>query len=213
MKTQLAKILRKKSQKLNLFSTGDREKLEDKHIPDSLAVMDFIEFEPGSSVVDIGTGGGLPGLALAIENPEISFTLIDARQKKINADLEVAEELGLKNVHGVAGRFEELAHQSELREKFDFATARAVASLPTLLEYAAGFLKDGGIFIAWKSVEYKEELEDSRSAQDLLGLEFEESYLYKLPGGEERRILKFIKTGKLDKKYPRRDGVPKAKPL
>lgn len=207
--TQLAQILRKKSLLLNLFSTGDREKLEEKHIPDALAILDFARLK--GRVMDLGTGGGLPGLALAIKNPEVDFVLVDAREKKVKAVAEVAEELGLKNVECVAGRFEELAH-GEMREGFDFVLARAVAELRVLLEYAAGFLDVGGKLYAWKSTDYKVELAAAEKAAELLEMEFVKAHMYELEGFG-RVILEFVKIGILDEKYPRRDGVPKAKPL
>ncbi|MFA6023600.1 MAG: 16S rRNA (guanine(527)-N(7))-methyltransferase RsmG [Candidatus Gracilibacteria bacterium] len=211
--TTLVEVLQKKSAELNLFSAGDRLKLADKHIPDALAILDFCEIQAGDCVADIGTGGGLPGLALAQALPTASFTLMDATAKKITAVEAMAKELDLKNVTGLAGRFEALAHEKTLREHFDFATARAVAELPVLLEYASGFLQVGGSFYAWKSSEYEEELEQSRKAQEVLGLHFVRAHNYVLPGGEARAILEFKKTDRLEAKYPRKDGAPKAKPL
>ena len=209
MKT-LIEVLEKKSAELNLFSAGDRLKLADKHIPDALAVLDF--WEPGARVADIGTGGGLPGLALACERPDLEFTLVDSTAKKVEAVMDMAEELNLRNVQGLVGRFEELAHEKEWREQFDTVTARAVAELPVLLEYVAGFLKVGGKFYAWKA-DYEAELESSRAAQEILSLEFVRAHKYTLPTGEDRAILEFEKVAELPREYPRMNGVPKAKPL
>jgi len=210
---QLAKALKKKSGVVNLFSTGDRDKLENKHIPDSLAVLEFWEVQDGMKVLDLGTGGGLPGLALASSLEKVNFTLMDATQKKIRAVQEVADELKLSNVITLAGRCEELAHEDEYREKFDIVCARAVATLPTLLEYVSGFMELGATFYAWKSAEYMDELENSRQAQEILELEFVEAFEYSLPGGEYRSILKFRKIGSLEERFPRRTGVAKARPL
>jgi 16S rRNA (guanine527-N7)-methyltransferase len=210
---RLVQLLQEKSAQLNLFSAGDRLKLAEKHIPDALAVFDFWEIRPGQKILDIGTGGGLPGLALAAKMPNIPFRLVDAREKKVKAVQEVADALGLENVKTAAERFEVLAHKAGYRKQFDVVTARAVAPLPVLLEYASGFLRVGGRLYAWKGPEYKSELETSQKAQKILGLFFEEAHAYELPGGEERFILSFVQKGDLPPEYPRSDGVPKSKPL
>lgn len=212
-RASLQTILLKTSQALNLFSAGDRLKIGDKHLPDAVAVLPFWKIEPGFKVLDIGTGGGLPGLALAVSEPELSFTLMDAREKKILAVQGMADELGLSNVRTVSGRIEELAHKAKFREQFDIVTARALASLPTLLEYASGFVKPGGSFYSWKGPDYLQELEASENAQRHLGLRFESAHRYTLPTGEERFILCFEKIKALEKQYPRRVGVPSVKPL
>lgn len=210
---RLAELLKEKSEALNLFSKGDREKLSSKHIPDSLAVLNFWELPENARVMDIGTGGGLPGLALALSCSEALFTLVDAREKKVDAVRDIAEALNLSNVRCLAGRFEELAHDPDEREQFDTVTARAVAPLPVLLEYASGFLKAGGTLYAWKGPGYEEELSESEKAQGLMQLRFESKYDYTLPEGEERSILCFKKLTELSEDYPRPDGVPKKKPL
>lgn len=210
---KLIEVLQKKSAELNLFSAGDRLKLGEKHIPDALAVLDFWAVKSGDRVADIGTGGGLPGLALANALPEVEFTLVDSTAKKVEAIRDMADYLGLKNVHGLVGRFEELAHEKKWREQFDAVTARAVAELPVLLEYVTGFLKVGGKFYAWKQADYVAELESSAKAQEILGMEFVRAHKYSLPSGEDRAILEFEKTGALPKDYPRKNGLPKAKPI
>lgn len=210
---QLIQLLKEKSLELNLFSAGDREKLGEKHIPDALAIDDFWSPENGAHIADLGTGGGLPGLALAHKHPECRFTLIDATQKKVEAVQEVADILGLKNVQTLSGRFEVLAHQAEYREQFDCVVARAVAPIPTLLEYASGFIKPGGCLYAWKGPNYNEELQIAHNAEELVDLHFEEAHAYRLNSGEERALLRFRKGLSLDDRFPRRDGVPKNNPL
>lgn len=210
---RLAHLLRAQSEKLNLFSAKDRELLEEKHLPDALAVLECWAPKAGEKVIDVGTGGGLPGLALAEALPELFFTLVDARLKKVEAVMEVAEALVLNNVEGVAERFEDLAHTSGYRGGFDIALARAVAPLPVLLEYVAGFLKVDGLFYAWKGPDAPLELEAAAGAMKLLGMEFIKTHEYHLPSCEKRCILIFQKKKSLSKEYPRRTGIPKQKPL
>lgn len=211
--TNLVEIFKDYSARLNLLSSGDRERLEDKHFPDCLEVLKLWSPIDGSKIADLGTGGGLPGLVLAEQFPECEFTLIDARQKKIEAIEGMAGDAELKNVRGRSGRFEVLAHEPEYREQFDFVTARAVAPLPVLLEYVAAFLKVGGQLFAWKGLNYIEEINDSREAMELLSLEIEVEHAYTLPSGEDRVLLVFKKTDSTPDKYPRSDGRPKKSPL
>ena len=214
---ELVRLLKENSERLNLFSRGDREKIQSKHLPDSLAITEFWPFEDGARVMDIGTGGGLPGLAMAQhakdEGLELSFTLVDARQKKISAVQSMAHKLELENVECISARFEELAHDKKRREQYDAVTARAVAPLPVLLEYAVGFLKVGGSLWAWKGPSYEEELETAREAMEVLNIDLETLHRYVLPDGDERYILQFTKFEELDDKYPRENGRIKKKPL
>ncbi|MFT7184352.1 MAG: 16S rRNA (guanine527-N7)-methyltransferase [Oceanicoccus sp.] len=213
MNYKLIEIFKDYSTRLNLLSRGDRELLEQKHFPDALEVLKIWTPENGSKIADIGTGGGLPGLVLASELPECEFTLIDARQKKVEAVEGMAKEAGLKNVTGRSGRFEVIAREEEYREQFDFVTARAVASLPVLLEYAAPFLKVGGQLLAWKGPSYTEDLNKAREAMEILEMDLETEHPYLLPTGEERVILVFKKIDVTPEKYPRPDGRPKKSPL
>lgn len=211
--SKLLEALLHASKELNLFSAGDREKLGEKHIPDALAILPFWSFASGSKILDLGTGGGLPGLPLALEKPNCSFTLCDARQKKCTAIDKMILELELENAQTLSGRFEDLAHERAHRGQYEGVLARAVAPLPVLLEYAVGFLKNGGKLYAWKGKNYKEELTEAKNAMKLLNLKLEAEHPYLLPTGEERALLCFIKEGKLDKLYPRKAGAPSRKPL
>lgn len=211
--SHLAEVLKRKSAELNLFSAGDRLKLDKKHLPDAEAVLSFWNVKSGFKAVDIGTGGGLPGLVLAFARPDMEWTLMDATEKKIQAVSEMAQELQLKNVRGQVGRLEELAHRPQFREQFDVATARAVATLSTLLEYTSGFLKVGGFFYAWKSQDFLKELKESRAAQEILHLQYCGHHDYVLPSGENRSILEFKKRAPLPLRYPRNVGIPKMRPI
>ncbi len=212
---QLAAELASKSEQLNLFSAGDRLKLESKHFPDALAALDHTAdlFHEGNRVLDLGTGGGIPGLVLATAQPDLLFTLCDAREKKIRAVLSVAELCNLKNVSGLWGRFEDLAQDPAHRGRFDLVVARAVAALPTLLEYSAGFLKVQGHLLAWKGSEWQAELALSQNALQILGLEFNRCIEYTLATGEARFLLDFVLVRSVPKQWPRKPDLPRSKPL
>lgn len=120
------------NEKINVISRKDTESLYEKHVLHSLGIAKVMEFAPGTKVLDIGTGGGFPGIPLAILFPEVQFTLIDSIGKKITVVNAVAEGLGLNNVTAVHGRAE------KLKEKFHFVVSRAVTQMPVFLRWLKG---------------------------------------------------------------------------
>ncbi|MEA1848593.1 16S rRNA (guanine(527)-N(7))-methyltransferase RsmG [Chryseobacterium sp. MHB01] len=120
------------NEKINVISRKDMESLYEKHILHSLGIAKVMEFAPGTRVLDIGTGGGFPGIPLAILFPETEFTLIDSIGKKITVVQAVAEGVGLQNVNAVHGRAE------KLKEKFHFVVSRAVTQMPEFLKWLKG---------------------------------------------------------------------------
>lgn len=121
--------------KLNLVSRKDMDKFALHHVMHSLSISSFIDFAPGTLVMDAGTGGGFPGIPLAIVFPEVSFTLVDSTRKKINAVKEISASLELRNIDARWSRIE------ELKDKFDFVVSRAVAPFPELLNLSAGRIR------------------------------------------------------------------------
>ena len=122
---------------INVISRKDTDNFIERHVMHSLAIAKVLSFKPGTKIMDIGTGGGFPGVPLAIMFPECKFVLVDSRGKKIKVVNEVAEELGLKNIVGIHERAEKVEQQ------FDFIVSRAVTAMPTFLEWTKGkFLKE-----------------------------------------------------------------------
>lgn len=202
------------NKKVNLVSCTTRDELITKHVQDSLALLEVFELEKGQRVLDLGSGGGFPALPLALMSPQAEVVCVDSVGKKMKAVEAVAKAAGLTNVRTVTGRFEALGHDSAYREAFGLVVARAVAALPTLLEYAAPFVCVHGLFIAYKSRDYLEELEASKKAQSVLGLEFEGAIDYELDEGMgSRSLVIFRKTRPLGDDVPRRVGVAGKRPI
>lgn len=196
----------------NLVSRGDREDVYGIHVRECVAYAPALGLAAGQRWIDVGTGGGLPGLALAILAPDVSWTLVDSVRKKTDAVQAFATELGLNNVVVINGRAEELAHEAALREQFDGAVSRAVAPLATLTEVLAGFVKPQGRLVAAKGPRWPDELEAARGAMDMLGLT--EERVVPIPDAARRTWLVMMRReGSLPRQYPRRAGLPKAHPL
>lgn len=185
------------------------------HVADGLAGLELAPIRDASSLCDIGTGVGFPGLVLAIARPELQVTLVDAVRKKVEAATAIVRALELTNVECVWSRAEAIgAVGSPARESFDVVTARALAPLTVLVEYAAPLLREGGALVAWKGTPDAEELADAAAAE--AGLFFAAGELVKTRPFAGRRRLHFYVTTKLAEtpdRYPRREGVALRKPI
>jgi len=141
--TDYCVLLGQWNKSINLISRKDEENLWRNHILISLVFLFKIEFPGGAQILDLGTGGGLPGIPLSIMRPDIEFLLIDSIQKKTTAVQDMIKALGLPNVTVVCGRAEELGRLAIYRHTFDAVIARAVSSLSNLVAWAEPFLKTG----------------------------------------------------------------------
>ena len=205
------------NRRLNLTSITDYEEVQIKHFLDSLSLHLVLEpslLEGGEPFIDVGAGAGFPGLPLKIVHPQISLALLEATVKKARFLTHLVERLALTRVEVVMGRAEEMARREEHRERYQVALARAVAPLPVLLEYALPLCQVGGLLIAQKGPDIREELEDSQSALTILGGRIGEVRELELPLSMGRRNLVVVVTvAPTPEKYPRRPGIPAKRPL
>ena len=193
------------ARRFNLTSILEPSEIVRKHILDSLIPLAILQSEgvEPRHILDVGTGAGFPLLPWACVLPDsVKLTGLDATAKKISHIRECAEYAGLVSVSATQGRAEEVA-KSRQRESYDLVTARAVASLPVLVELCAPLVSEGGIFAAFKS-HAEEEIEASRAAVKELGLTESRVVRYTIPGGDTRTLLIYRKSGRTPGKYPRR---------
>ena len=174
--------------KINVISRKDIDHLYERHVLHALTLKKIITFKKGRDVLDLGTGGGIPGIPLAILFPETNFTLLDGRGKKITVVNEIAAALDLKNVTGIHGRAEELKNK-----KFDFVVARGVASLDKLLGWSKKLLKKEQVhstpngLLAYKGGNIKAEIESIPHYEYVETYPFTE--YYEEPFFEEKYLL------------------------
>lgn len=204
-------ILEDYNKKCNLTAISDEKEVYIKHFYDS--VKPEKDFPDGAKVVEIGSGGGFPSVPLKIVRDDLSFTLIESTGKKCEYLKTVVDKLGLKGVQVLNIRAEDGGKDEKLRERFDVATARAVARLNTLCEYCLPYVKVGGSFIAYKG-DSDEEIKESQNAVKILGGEIEKVEKYDLPEDFGKRAVIVIKKVKpTPAKYPRGRGLERKKPI
>ncbi len=195
------------NQHINLTGTHDAAAYWAAHVCDSLSLLPTLLLYGVRRLIDVGSGGGLPGAVLACVRPELEVCLLDATRKKLEALRRVCADVGLANVDTLWGRAEHLAHDGRWRERFDAAGVRAVAAPPVACELASGFVRPGGITCLFVSVSAFEEQRDAtRAAAARLSLADPVVRRVVLPAGKgERLLLAFEKTAPLDPRLPR-DG-------
>ncbi len=206
-------LLKEWNDKINLTAIKDDEGIAIKHFLDCLLVIKAAEFKEGMSVIDVGTGAGFPGLVIAAAYPGVNVTLLDSTGKKLKAVENMAEQMGVNNVRIVHSRAEDAGKNPKFREKYDFATARAVAELRVLAEYTLPFVKKDGYFLSLKAATAKEEIDGAVNSLKVLGGRTDGINEFVLPGGDKRAIIKIKKISQTSPKYPRPSAQIAKKPL
>ena len=200
------------NEKINLTAITEPKEVIVKHFIDSILAAQFIKSE--SSIIDVGTGAGFPGIPLKIMNESLNLTLLDSLNKRTIFLQEVVNRLNLKNVTIIHGRAEDIAQDNKHREMYDYAISRAVAPLNILLEYLVPYTRVNGNIIAMKGSSAEEEIDIAKNAINKLNVSIREKAVKQLPDESgERYILVFNKEKKTDKIYPRKAGTPKKNPL
>lgn len=207
-------LLMQWNKQMDLTAVTDEAETVDKHFIDSLAVLNTGLITTQSSLIDVGTGAGFPGLVLAMALPDIHVTLMDSQQKRLTFLEYVINAAEVQNTTVIHARAEDGARNPDLREKFDFAVARALAPLNTLCEYLLPYVKPGGYAICWKGPALSDEIGSGRKAAHLLGGRIEMPRRCMIADRDwEHMILPIRKTEPTSSVYPRKAGIPKSRPL
>lgn len=193
---------------MNLTAITDENEFIEKHILDSLCGGKFLQNQ--GSLIDVGCGGGFPSVPLAIAFDKLAVTAIDSTAKKINFISNATKKLKIENLTAVTARAEDLG-RGACRNKFDFATARAVSNLKVLIELIVPLLKVGGKFVAYKAND--SEIGESQNALKALNCKIVETANFSLPCGDSRCLIVIEKTADTPSLYPRQYSQIKNKPL
>lgn len=217
--TQAAQLVRYRdlllewNKRINLTAVTEPAAVEVRHFLDSLVALPLLPSN-ARTLVDVGSGAGLPGLPLAIMRPDLSVTLVDSVGKKVRFLEYVSAHLALTNVRAVWARAEELGRQPEHRERYDVATARAVAEIAVVAEYVLPLVRIGGMALLWKHGDVREELRRGQRALGVLGGGGPRVHPVQAPGLEAGRVLVVVpKVRPTPPSYPRRPGRAKKAPL
>ena len=208
-----SKMLISYNEVMNLTAITEPDEIKEKHFLDSITLTLSEKLENGMSLIDIGAGAGFPSLPVKIVRDDLKVTMLDSLNKRIGFLNDVINELGLKNIEAVHFRAEDAGKDKNYREKYDIATARAVADLAVLSEYALPFVKVGGHFVALKGNSPKEETEKAKKAIREMGGEIEEIKEVRLPSGIDHSLVIIRKVIPTPDKYPRKAGTPVKKPI
>ena len=201
------------NEKINLTAITEPQEVLIKHFYDCILFCKNVNVPQNARLIDVGTGAGFPGLVLKIVRPDLNVTLLDSLNKRIIFLNDVIERCELSNIEAIHSRAEEGGKNQKYREKFDIATARAVAALPTLLEYCTPFVKPRGIFVAMKGPSAADEVALCGRAMQILNVEKPQIICETLPNNDSRTFVIFKKISQTPPKYPRNSANISKQPL
>ncbi len=202
------------NKKVNITTITNKNEFQLKHFADSLLASCFEGFRVANNIIDIGTGGGFPGLPLALCFPEKNFTLSDSLNKRIKILNEIVGRLGLANVQLIHARAEDMGMDPGQREKYDVCLSRAVAKMPVLLEYCLPFVKKSGYFGAYKAGDTGREIAEASRALNILGgIYYDKTTFAVINEDLNHEIIWFKKLKNTPSQYPRKAGTPSKQPL
>lgn len=207
-----ASLLVEWNQKMNLTAITQPEEIIIKHFLDSLLLTKAVDLPKEASLIDVGTGAGFPAIPVKILRNDVKVTLLDSQQKRLNFLQEVCSQ-GKLNCNFVHARAEDGGKDKALREKFDFATARAVAHLRELSEYCIPYLKVGGCFMALKGFEVEDELAEAKNAISTMGGKLRNIVKFDLPDQSKRSIVVIKKISQTPPQFPRTAAKIAKKPI
>ncbi|KAA0566099.1 16S rRNA (guanine(527)-N(7))-methyltransferase RsmG [Rossellomorea aquimaris] len=202
------------NEKMNLTAITEKEDVYLKHFYDSISAAFYVDFTQVTTLCDVGAGAGFPSIPLKICYPHLHISIVDSLNKRITFLNHLSDELGLENTNFYHDRAETFGKNKAHREKYDMVTARAVARMSVLSELCLPLVKTGGLFVAMKASNVKEELSNAKKAIGMLGGQTDKMYSFVLPEEEsERNIVKIDKVKETPNKYPRKPGTPNKLPL
>jgi 16S rRNA (guanine527-N7)-methyltransferase len=207
-------LIQEWNEKINLTAITEDEQIIKKHFIDCIKSSRFCELGKATSIIDVGTGAGFPGIPLKIMYPDKKIVLLDSLNKRVNFLNQVIGKLDLNNIEAFHGRAEEFSRKSDFREKFDIAVSRAVANMTLLSELCIPYVKIGGYFVALKGPSVDVELNEAKNAIEKLGGKLQEIIKVEIEDTDLQHNLVVIKKVKSTPAiYPRNSGNMTKKPL
>lgn len=202
------------NEKMDLTTIVEHPEVYLKHFYDSITPSFYYNFKQKITICDVGAGAGFPSIPLKICYPELNVTIVDSLKKRMTFLTHLIDELNLENVQVIHSRAEDFGQNKKYRESFDLVIARAVARTSVLSELCLPLCKQGGLFIAMKGTDVKEELNDAKKAIKTFGGKLSDTISLQLPFEKsERTIVMIDKINRTPKKYPRKSGTPQRNPI